>query len=67
MMPSNMQMELIDFNIKPILKTKFYELSSALGSSVVINFWRSLACDNSPEIRKFAHSHICGFGMIYTC
>ena len=47
-------MELLDFKSNLILKTKFDALSSVPGTYDVINFWRSLPCENFPELRKFA-------------
>ncbi|KAG7162491.1 Zinc finger BED domain-containing protein 5-like 10, partial [Homarus americanus] len=36
-------------------------------ASDMINFWRSLPCENFPELRKFAQSYICRFGTTYRC
>jgi len=52
-------MELLDFKTNLILKTKFDALSSVPGAYDVINFWRSLPCENFPELRKFAQSYMC--------
>jgi len=57
-MPSNTQMELLDFKTNLILKTKFDALSSVPGAYDVINFWRSLPCENFPDLRKFTQSYM---------
>lgn len=62
-----MQMELIDLKTNSSLKAKFHELSSVPSASDMINFWRSLPCENFPELRKFALSFICRFGTTYRC
>ena len=62
-MPSNTQMKLIDLKTNSSLKMKFDELSSAPNASDMIQFWRSLPCENFPELRTFAQSFICRFGM----
>jgi len=36
------------------LKTKSDALSSDPGTYDVLNFWRFLPCEKSPELRKFA-------------
>lgn len=66
-MPSNLQMELIDLKTNSSLKMKFDELSSVPNASDMIKFWRSLPCENFPELRKFAQSFICRFGTTYRC
>ncbi|KAG7174262.1 General transcription factor II-I repeat domain-containing protein 2A-like 3, partial [Homarus americanus] len=53
-MPSDIQRELIDLKTNSLLKMKFDELSSVPNASNMINFWRSLPCENFPELRKFA-------------
>jgi len=40
--------------------------SSVRGVPDVINLWRSLSCENSPKLMKFAWSYKCRFGMTYT-
>ena len=57
-MPNNIQMELLDFKTNLILKTIFKTLSSVPGTYDVINFWRSLPCENFPELRNFAQSYM---------
>ena len=42
-------MELLDFKSNLILKTKFDALSCVPGTHDVINFWRSLPCENSQN------------------
>ena len=60
-MPSNIQMVLTDLKTNSSLKMKFDELSSAPNATDIIQFWRSLPCQNSPELRAFAHGVICPF------
>ena len=57
-MPSNIQMELIDLKTNSSLKMKFDELSSALNASDMIQFRRSLPCENFKELRTFAQSYM---------
>lgn len=66
-LPSKIQMELIDLKTNSSLKAKFHELSSVPSASDMINYWRSLPCENFPELRKFAQSFICRFGTTYRC
>jgi len=56
-MPSNMQMSLIELKANSVFKMKFYELHSFPRASEIIGFWRSLSCENFPDMRKFAQSH----------
>ena len=55
-MSSNTQMELIHLKTNSLLKMKFVELSSARNASDMIQFGRSLRCENFPELRTFAQS-----------
>jgi len=51
-------MELRDFKSNLILKTKFDALSSVPVTYHVINFWRSLPCENFPALRKLPQSYM---------
>ena len=66
-MPSNIQMELLDFKTNVILKTKFDVLYSVPGIDDVINFWRSLPCENFPRTKKTRSKlYVCRFETTYT-
>ncbi|XP_068229614.1 general transcription factor II-I repeat domain-containing protein 2A-like [Palaemon carinicauda] len=66
-MPSNIQMELIDLRANSVLKCKFNEHPSLPSASKRLNFWRSLPGEYFPELRKFAQSYACRFGITYRC
>jgi len=57
----------VEHKTNSTLKTKFDELTSVLGASDVINFWRSLPCENFAELRKFTQSYVYRFKTTYTC
>jgi len=68
--PSNIQTDLIDLNTYSLLQTSFDGFSSVPSASDVkpsVNFWRSLPCENLPELRKFDKSYVCRFETKYTC
>ena len=64
-MPNNMQMEHIYVKTNSSLIMKFDELSSVPEASDMIQFWRSLPCNNFPGLRTFAQSFICRFEATY--
>ena len=65
-MPSNKEMEHLDFKSNLILKTKFDTLVSVPGAYDGINFWRSLPCKTFLKLRKFAQVYVCRFETTYT-
>ena len=64
-MRSNIQVELIDLKTTSSLKSKFDEFSSAPNASDMIQFLRSLPCENFQELRTFSPSFICRIGTTY--
>ena len=60
-------MELIDAKANSVQKMKHDKLSSLLDASETINFWRSLPCEQSPELKKIVQSYACHFGITYRC
>ena len=60
-------MELIDLIAGSVVNMKFDLLSSLSSASETINFWRPLPCEHFLELKKFAQSYACRFGITYRC